>query len=207
MGSAVFDLPKLNALNGLAFATDRDGVIMSVGARNWNAFAARNGAPELQADAVIGRNLFDFISGAQVQAQVKHAMERLAQHRNASWVLSFRCDAPDCMRKMEQRLKPVFSERLCKGFIFHTVERASHKRPPVAMFEFKRLQNLAQTHRNLPVVTMCSWCQRVRGDAANNDTWVEAEAYRAAGGSPNVRLEHGMCLDCLETAAELFLWS
>lgn len=48
----------LTQLDGLAFETDRGGKICAIGVANWNFFASENGAPELEAEAVLGRNLF-----------------------------------------------------------------------------------------------------------------------------------------------------
>ncbi len=201
------DKPNLASLPGLAFTTDRDGIIVDIGAANWNRFAARNDAPELTSDAVLGQSLFDFVAGAQVQDHLHDTLERLSTDPSLSWVLPFRCDAPDVRRTMRQFLRPMFCGAACSGFIFHTVEIYELKRRPVGMFQFKRLRKLTrESGALLPPMTMCSWCQRVRGDATGGK-WVEADAFEAAGGSADVVLSHGICGDCLELAADLFLWS
>ena len=57
----------LDACRGLAFSIGRDGAIQDIGAPNWNAYANKNDAPDLDADNVLGKNFFDFINGVQVK--------------------------------------------------------------------------------------------------------------------------------------------
>ena len=54
----------IDSMEGIVFMTAADGTIMSIGRRNWNRFALENdGAALLDGRGVIGRSLFDFISG------------------------------------------------------------------------------------------------------------------------------------------------
>jgi hypothetical protein len=198
------DMSHLEAMDGLTFETDRNGFIQCIGTSNWNAFAVQNGAPELDAVAVIGHNLFDFIEGAEVQDQLRRIMDQIAQNPNWSWVLPFRCDAPDRERGICQNLRPIFSGQKCTGFTFQSVEQYSRQRPPIDLYDFKKLRKLAKDGSDLPVIQMCSWCQRVHslGDGAN---WVSAEDYYVAGGRSEVRISHAICDDCLQSMADPFL--
>ncbi len=191
--------------HGLVFVTERDGTISDIGAKNWNAFAKQNGAPELQAERVIGRNLFDFIQGEQVRDQFHKVLDRISENPNWSWVLPYRCDSPERERAMCQSLRPIFSGDRCTGFIFHSVEQHSRRRPPIDLYDFKAIEKSARGDRTLPIVNMCSWCQRVRCPSVGGDDWLKAEDYYAAGGSSNVRLKHGICEECLETTIDPFL--
>ena len=191
--------------HGLVFVTERDGTISDIGAKNWNAFAKQNGAPELQAERVIGRNLFDFIQGEQVRDQFHKVLDRISENPNWSWVLPYRCDSPERERAMCQSLRPIFSGDRCTGFIFHSVEQHSRRRPPIDLYDFKAIEKSAREDPTLPVVNMCSWCQRVRCPSVSGDDWLKAEDYYAAGGSSNVRLKHGICEECLETTIDPFL--
>lgn len=188
----------LSEFDGLAFETDRTGTIEAIGENNWIAFASENGAPELNADAVIGENLFDFIRGEQVRDQIKKILNRISQDPNWSWVLPFRCDAPDRERSIRQSLRPVFTEHVCTGFRFHSYERFSKQRPPLGIYDFKRLHRLARENHSLPVVAMCSWCQRVQYSPVGGEVWISAEDYYAGGGRSEVRLSHGICEECHE---------
>lgn len=194
----------LDTQDGLTFRTDQDGIIQEVGTNNWNAFANENGAPELDADEVIGRNLFEYIQGEQVRDQLRLVLDRVSQDPNWCWVLPHRCDSPGRERAFCQSIRPVFSENDCTGFVFQSVEQHSRQRPPVHLFNFKMLNQLALEDPTLPVVQMCSWCQRVNYDPVSGGDWISAEDYYAKGGRTNVRISHGICDDCLETTSDPF---
>ena len=195
------EMPHLETMEGINFQTDCSGIIQGIGTQNWNAFALQNGAPELTADAVIGRNFFDFVEGDEVQDQFRLIMERTSEDPNWAWVLPFRCDAPDRERHIRQVLKPVFEGEHCIGFLFQSVEQNAQQRPPMGLYDFKKLSKLAKEDRDLPLVTMCSWCQRVKMFRDDIETWMSAEDYYAAGGRSAVRISHAICDACLEATA------
>ena len=192
-------MSRLNAMDGLAFEIDCSGSILAIGENNWNSFASENGAPELNADAVIGSNLFSHIEGAQVRDQIRQILERISHHPHWAWVLPFRCDAPDRHRNICQTLRPVFKGNVCTGFIFHSHYQYSWKRPAIGLYDFKRLQRLARENHDLPSLIMCSWCQRIQPSEADGGSWISTETYIAWGGPSDVRLSHGICEECLET--------
>ena len=189
---------------GLIFVTERDGTISDIGAMNWDAFAQENDAPELQAVRVLGRNLFDFIEGEQVRNQYRKVLARISEDPNWSWVLPYRCDSPERERAMCQSIRPIFSGDRCTGFIFHSFEQYSRPRPPIDLYNFKAIAKSVRDDPTLPVISMCSWCQRVQCAAISGDHWLKAEDYYAAGGRSNVRLTHGICEQCLETTIDPF---
>ena len=195
-------MSHFDAVDGLVFETDRSGTIRAVGENSWNSFAKENGAPELSAEAVIGRNLFNYIQGEQVRDQIRQVLERISHDPNWAWVLPFRCDSPDYHRNICQSLRPVFEDHICTGFIFHSFYQYSWQRPPMRLYDFKRLRRLAEENRDLPNVTMCSWCQRVQSAQIADGNYISAENYYAKGGRSDVRLSHGICEDCLETTLD-----
>ncbi len=190
---------------GLVFVTERNGTISDVGAMNWNAFAKENGAPELQAESVLGRNLFDFVQGEQVRDHLRKVLDRISENPNWSWVLPYRCDSPERERAMCQSLRPIFSADRCTGFIFHSFEQYSRQRPPIDLYNFKAIEKSARDDPSLPIVNMCSWCQRVQSESIGGDDWMKAEDYYAAGGRTNVQLNHVICEQCQETTFDPFL--
>ena len=196
---------QLEQENGLVFETERDGTISDIGAVNWNAFATENGAPELLAENVLGKNLFDFIQGEQVRHQFRKVLTKISENPNWSWVLPYRCDSPERERAMCQSLRPIFKDTHCTGFIFHSFEQYSRCRPPIALYDFKTMKKSAEGDPTLPAVSICSWCQQVRCPEVSGENWLDAEDYYAAGGRSNVRLKHEICLQCLETTSDPFL--
>lgn len=193
------EVALLQALDGIAFLTDPKGRITAVGIENWNAFSRGNGAPELDAESVIGHKIFKFISGDKVKQQLRKTMQRISTIRDYRWVAPFRCDSPGCFRSMQQTVAPIFSAESCTGFIFQCIELQSYKRPPIDLFDFKAIARYAASDDSLPMVVMCSWCQRVRFESPGGKQWMEAEAYYAVGGSSKVSLSHSICEHCTDT--------
>lgn len=66
-------------------------------------------------------------------------------------------------------------------------------RPPIDLFDPTKLMQLMNANGKLPIITMCSICQRVQ---TNEPVWVEAEEYYQQGGTSKVRVSHGLCPDC-----------
>jgi len=73
--------------------------------------------------------------------------------------------------------------------------RTASSRPPVNLFDAERMRALWDFERTLPIVAICSFCHDLRWPS-DGDTWVAPEGYYAAGGSPEVRLSHGICPTC-----------
>ena len=116
-----------------------------------------------------------------------------------------KAEFPERERTMCQSLRPIFSGDRCTGFIFHSFEQYSRRRPPIDLYDFKAIERSARDYPTLPTVNMCSWCQRVQYAAVSGDAWLRAEDYYAAGGRSKVRLKHGICEQCLETTIDPFL--
>lgn len=186
----------LDAMEGIAFVVDRSGLVTAAGSRNWNAFARSNGAPELDASVVVGRDLFDFVSGADVRKQLGKVMTRIAADPNDFTVIPFRCDSPGLRRNLRQSIRPIVHGESCTGFVFQSIELDARERPPIDLFDFKEIAKRREQEASLPVVVMCSWCQRVRFPPITDGDWYEAEAYYSAGGGSEVGLSHSICDRC-----------
>lgn len=189
----VFDL---ETLDGIAYMTRPDATICAIGSRRWDSFASANGAPELADRAVIGRNLFEFVSGDDVRTSLRYALLQLSTRARPGWVMPFRCDTPDRQRNMRQSITPIFDGKACSGFLFQSIELRCEHRPTMALFDFKANGKRAAEDPALPLVVLCSWCQRVRYPPITGTDWMEAEDYYSAGGRSKVRISHGICALC-----------
>jgi hypothetical protein len=70
-------------------------------------------------------------------------------------------------------------------------------RPPIDLFDFKAVSELIKGRRQLPIITLCSFCQRVDRPATQGEpSWIDAEEYYRMGGTSDVRISHGLCPDC-----------
>jgi hypothetical protein len=149
---------------------------------SWVPFATANGAPELAA-GVVGRSLWDFVSGMTTRQIYQDLIARVRTGRTASF--AYRCDAPDRRRFMHMMLRPT--DR--RGVDFDSVTLRIEARRPIAIAA--RIPDSAQR-----LLQVCSWCKRV--DV--HGTWqeIEAAAQRLdvfdAAASP--ALTHAICPDC-----------
>ena len=73
----------LDAMDGIAYAVDAENRIVAVGRRRWDRFAVENGAPELRADSIIGRNLFEFVSGPELRQAYRDLADQNRLDRRA----------------------------------------------------------------------------------------------------------------------------
>ena len=109
--------PDLRRYRYRVDATDRINWVDSW----WLAFARENGAPELTADSVIGRSLWDFVSGADTRRLFKAIHERV-RSSGAPVVLPFRCDSPSLRRHMRLTISREESQQLHYGSVLLRVE-------------------------------------------------------------------------------------
>lgn len=195
------DSAVLDQLDGICFVTDSDGIIQSVGPSHWDDFAFANEAGAITASAVVGKSLFDFICGDEIKDQLTRLMQRLADATFDSWVMPYRYDSPGIKRNMRLSVGPLRQSGQLTGFVFQSVLLSRTDRPPIDIFDFKARAKDAEQMSNLPTVTICSYCQLVKDCRYTRDKWMEAENYYAMGGASEVRISHGICEPCLETAS------
>lgn len=193
----------LDGLDGVAYVIDRDGVIEDIGRRNWNAFArANDGAALLDGTGVIGRSLFDFISGADVAFVYQRWVDGLFTGTRPGGRVISRCDAPGVERELMILISPIRGGDGVERVLFQSVTVAEHVRPRLELFDFAANRARPQA---LKVLAMCSYCQDVRYPAGSSDqtgAWISAEDYYHKGGGAEVRISHGMCPPCFDRAEQ-----
>ena len=153
----------------------------------WSGFAQSNSAPGLDPNSVIGRPVWDFISGVEVRAIYQRLFDEVRSTQKALSV-AFRCDSPGEIRNMSLTIEPLPLGQL--GIVSSLVERL--RREPVELLE-------AGTARSDEMVSLCSWCKRV--ESADGE-WLEIEQStwpRSAALLP--RVSHGICPNCEGTIA------
>jgi hypothetical protein len=70
-------------------------------------------------------------------------------------------------------------------------------RPRLDVFDFHALLSALKQESDLPIVTVCSFCQQLRRPGSGyEEDWVTAETYYRLGGTSRVRISHGLCADC-----------
>lgn len=151
----------------------------------WDEFALENEAPHLTRQGVIGRPLWDFITGEETQHLYRALFQRVREGKRPISI-PFRCDAPDCRRHMEMHMIPDKAG----GITFTTRVLRLEKRPAVRLLE-------QGAPRSPDFVTMCGWCKKVR---LPDDRWAEVEeAIRVLHLFDErvvPQISHGICPEC-----------
>jgi hypothetical protein len=151
----------------------------------WNEFARQNGAEGLLT-RVLGRNLWEFVSGRELKRLYFDWFSRI-RASGTSARLNFRCDAPDRERLMEIEISP----RL--GGVVEIRCQTIAERPRPTLY----LLTDAPARSNA-LLTLCSLCKR----AKVNKEWLELEeAVQRLGlieGTPMPMINHGICQVCTD---------
>jgi hypothetical protein len=182
----------LDAMDGIACAVDAESRVVAVGRRRWDRFAIENGAPELRADNIIGRNLFEFVSGPDMRQAYRDLADRIISTGEPASA-AVRCDGPGAVRELRLSIAPLRLEDKEPGLLFQVQIVV---RPPVNAFDFGALLSALEKEPDLPIVALCSYCRRLRRPGAGDDDWVSAETYYRLGGTSRARISHGLCADC-----------
>ena len=195
MADISLDDRLLDALEGVAYVVDCDGAIVALGEHNWRSFAASGNAADILAPgAVIGRNIYEFITGDDVRAYYRERLRRLSFEQGTGMATRIRCDAPSVKRELRLSVMPIWIESSVRGFLFQSIVMNETVRPPIDLFDFQARARTTMDDMR-PIVRMCSICQRLESPSANG-VWVEAAEYYQRGGEADVRLSHGICQTC-----------
>lgn len=167
---------------------------------SWVEFALNNDAPELSANKIIGRSLWDFISDSNTRQIYRHFLEKVREEKE-SQVVEFRCDAPECSRLMRLQMRPLDSNGV--ELISTCVEEILSE--PIALLQRKEPNDASREQESSAVASddptqefleMCSWCKKV----LINDTWSELELAAQqlhllwSNNPPDI--SHGICDTC-----------
>jgi hypothetical protein len=169
----------------ITYVVDRFCRISSYAREPWDKFANENGCAALtMPERVMGASLLDFIEGDDVRDAYRDLVEAVFEGQVPRAHIYFRCDSPQTLRHGWLTLAPVnLDGSLSVSFRSAVVAAA----PNPAPLGFRH--PLDQT---APITTICSLCKKLK----LSDRWLTTEAYFARGGSPDVRLSHGLCPVC-----------
>lgn len=195
----------LDAMEGIAYLIDADGIIVAVGREGWRSFAQDNATPAMaEAEAVVGRPLLSFIHGEAVRHAYEGYLEALRSGRRRALSFEFSCDSPSLARRMRLCISTVKKGSAPAGFLFQSLLLEERMRPPVSLFDAAVITAALEEMRGQPLLSLCSYCQRVATGAEERE-WIPAESYYQRGGSSAVRISHGICPDCMRERVEPLL--
>lgn len=156
----------------------------------WLAFARENGAPELSAENVVGRCLWDFVDDDATRG-IYQQLHRRVRESGQSVVVPFRCDSPNLRRHMRLTILPGADGDLCYESQLLRVE------PGV---RYRVLE--PGEPRNEAFLTLCSCCKRA---LLETHGWLDLnEAVLRSGVFDRRRvpqLRYTFCDECREAVA------
>lgn len=185
----------MSALDGVTYAASAQGRLLAVGTPRWDRFARNHGAAGPERETVLGRELFDYLSGEEV----RDAYRRIHAHVLAGRphvAFEYRCDAPDVRRTMRMSISLLELPQTEPMVLYQSQVLSEVERPWISLFEPERILQWRRSEYAFPVVTVCSFCLQVRLPDEAGGRWVEPEAYYARGAPHDVRVSHGLCATC-----------
>jgi hypothetical protein len=192
-------------MEGVAYLTDLDGVILSVGTRGWTEFASDNAVPELTPDSVIGTSLFAAMSGNAVRDMYQRLHAAVGSGRRVASVFEYRCDSPIAERRMRMSISAVTDETGTAAVLYQSQLLTETIRPPLRLFARELRAAKDKSASSLPMVALCSFCHRVEwpvGTAPGARRWIDPTDYYRRGGSSDVSVTHGICPACAARLTE-----
>jgi hypothetical protein len=151
----------------------------------WTRFALDNEAPELVADFVLGRSLWDFVADATTRQLYAAVLRRVRSGSSVRFPL--RCDSPSVRRYLEMSVGP----REGATVQFETRLVAAETRPHQVLWK-------RATPSSTDLLLVCGWCKRVNVSSE----WLEVEdalVHLNAFDHPQTPpVTHGICPRCVD---------
>ncbi|MCF6148752.1 MAG: hypothetical protein E3K37_08845 [Candidatus Kuenenia sp.] len=160
---------------------------------SWSVFAKENGAPQLADNAVIGRLIFDFLTGIDCK-ELYRMIFKHCRESNRKLIFPFRCDSPNIKRFMELH---IISDSQGKLHFEAQLLKVTPRKYNVLLAKC--------THRSDRMIKICSWCKLVE---ISKDHWVDIDTALEQHGLFNEsdipKLTHGICPNCYVSFASRY---
>ena len=193
-------VPWLSALDGVAYLVDADAVVVGAGGGGWRHTNERGPeGPEPSPAALLGRNLFDQISGEDVRGHYRALHKAVIEGIRPQIAFAYRCDAPDIKRTMRMSLGRLNRPGRKPLALYQSQILSAVQRPWMTVFEASRIVEAIRAESMLPIIAVCSVCERIGWPVkaeAGSRAWIEAEEYYIRGGNSDVRVSHTICEPC-----------
>lgn len=135
----------------IRYSVSADDHIVSL-AGNWLPFAKENDAIEFSQSRVVGESIWNFIAGPEIRHLYKLIFTEVRQRR-PEIAVPFRCDSPTKRRFMELRIVRLHDA----GLNLMSCLLKEEERPYQVLLDSKVDSSW--------LVTICSWCKRIRLDS------------------------------------------
>jgi len=191
----------LNAMDGLAYLADTEGVIRVIGQPSWDRFVDEAGAPGARGEAIVGRSIFEMIEGREIAEVTRTLHEAVGRGRRNEIVFNYRCDAPALKRQMRMAITAVRIGGDIAGVLYQSHLLWEAQRPPVGLFDPARHATRRPAEPETRTVRLCSYCHEIAwppGPPADDIAaeWIPPEEYYRRGGGEDVLVSHAACPRC-----------
>jgi len=153
---------------------------------DWERFALENAAPQLVANQILGRSLWEFISNVETRMVYKALLAKVRKGKSP-FDVEFRCDASDLRRYIRLSMLPLSKNRVqFVGTVLKVEPRDS-----IGLLD-------PIISRSDDLFTICSWCKSVLlpdGRYAEVEEAVDNLGLFQRDVQP--ALSHGICPACL----------
>lgn len=168
------------------YTLDANDIVVDIGGE-WDEFARANRGEDVVRVRVLGRPIFDFITGSEVQQLYRSIFAKVRQKRR-SLSLTFRCDAPKFRRLMACTIAP--ERRDCVRIEVKLISEEPREPQPILDRDMQRDRSL---------VVICCICGDIKSEGGD---WVgvELESSRCGWLESNLvpQLSHAYCPACFE---------
>ncbi len=158
---------------------DGEDRIIGVGS-TWDFFAGENEGREVISSLVVGRSLWEFISGDPTRMWLSSILT-LARIREKTVSRPYRCDSPTIKRYMNLEISREADRTL---HLVHSLVRVEEMSSPRRITPF-----LASGKKMMQRCSVCNRFNTAKG-------WTEAEDLDASVGSP-IAVIYSVCGDCM----------
>lgn len=157
----------------------------------WSSFAKRNKAQALTGDATLCQDINSFISCKKSQELYDMLMHTVRTKKKVI-EFPFRCDSPEVRRFMRMEMIPLDNEKIA----FKSSLEREEAREPLALLDIS-------TERTIKIITICSWCKRIKQDELHWLSTEDAVEHMGLFGKKTLpMLSHGICPGCCEGVME-----
>ncbi len=175
----------------LWYRIDANDVITDVADR-WDVVALANDGDAWVADKVLGRSIWDCLTGAGTAMLYRLVLNRVRGGSEARFTI--RCDTPELRRVLGMAIVP----EPAGAVRFESIVISRERRASVDLLRGKR-------QASDDIVHICSWCKKVNVPERG---WLEVEEaieeLALFGAEILPRLSHGICDSCAESMRARF---
>lgn len=203
------DTSAYEQLGDMYYIIDRNNKIVKCGPeKEWNSFSQENGGQGLEANSLVGKDLFSFITGERTILQYKKIHDLIWSGKKKRFIIKSMCDSPEFRRPLRTCISAIArtggdGKSQVEYLLYHHCVWDEHSRPPVHHLNCPHYGS--GSNLGVPILYMCSYCKDVRYPAgASEGKWISSAEYYARceqegnKRADDVLLSHTVCDKCFD---------